>query len=61
MMGFPEIGFVLRLIFIFQFNIKRINQAHKINPDKESMNDFWVGLIFVVVIVIVSFLNYFIE
>ena len=61
MMGFPEIGFVLRLIFVFRFNIKKMNQTHAKNPDKEIMNDFWTGLTFFIVIVIIAFLNYFID
>lgn len=59
MMGFPEIGFVLRLIFVFHFNVKKMNQAHAKNPDKEIMNNFWTGLIFFVTTVIIAFLNYF--
>lgn len=60
-MGFPEIGYIIRLILVFHFNIKKKNQAHKTNPDKEDKNDFWTGLIIFVLIVSVAFLFYFID
>lgn len=34
-MGFQEIGFIFRMIFVYRFNLKRINQAHLKSSDQE--------------------------
>ena len=58
MMGFQEIGALLRLIFVFGLNIKRMNKAHKEYENNEVKKDFWVGLIFVLAVLIIGIFHY---
>jgi len=51
MMGFQEIGFIIRLIFIYKFNLKKMNNAHKISENNETGKDFKVGLMTVLILI----------
>lgn len=59
MFSFSEIGVIIRLVFEYRFNIKKVNLAHKEDNNKEYKKDFYTGLIFIVVIVIISFFCYY--
>ena len=60
-MGLQEIGFVLRLIFVYGFNLRRKNRAHEGPSEKETMKDFWTGLIFVIIIIVGGLISYLLK
>lgn len=60
MLALQEIGFLLRLIFVYGFNLKKINKAHKEQKNHESKMDLIVGLLFVLSIILIGFIGYFI-
>ena len=59
MFSFQEIGAIIRLIFIYHFNISRMNLVHKNNKEKEDKNDLYTGLFFVLSIILIGFVTYF--
>ena len=58
MIAIQEIGYILRLIFVFRLNLKRINKAYKESENDENKKDFLIGLIFILAIILIGFLNY---
>lgn len=59
MISFKEIGSIIRLIFIYKFNISKMNLVHKNNKEKEDQNDFYVGLFFILLIILFGFIAYY--
>ncbi len=57
MIGFQEVGFIIRLVSVYGFNLKRMNRQNKINNDRETIRDAWAGILFFV-LVILSILYY---
>lgn len=60
-MGFLEIGVIIRLVFIYKFNVTRMNLESKNFPDKEDSMNFWTGFIFIALIFIFGIIQYNID
>ena len=57
-MGFVEIGVIIRLVFIYRFNIKRMNLTSKKFTDREDSRNFWTGFLFFALVVIIGIIKY---
>ena len=56
MFGLIETGFIIRLVFIYHFNMSRINGAYEKNEEKENEKDFYAGLYFLILMLLVGVL-----
>jgi len=54
MFGLPEIGAILRLVFVYRFNVSKMNRMHKENGDKEVRKDIIAGLLFILLVVVIG-------
>jgi hypothetical protein len=57
---FPFLGFWLRLIFIYRFNIEKMNKAIKKDQDTEKSKDVKFGAIgfFIILGIIMLYINF---
>ncbi len=54
MFGLIETGFIIRLVFIYHFNMSRMSSAYEKNEEKENEKDFYAGLYFLILMLLVG-------
>lgn len=54
MFMFQTIGSIFRLIFIYRFDIKKMNLAHKVGGEQEVAKEIKVGGIFFLILVLAA-------